>query len=259
MHAQPSIVALVSALALTSCASTRDVAPLLAGEHQDARMSLETGSTDLKPPAWGGVDDAQLPTVTVQTRFLSLEPKLAERILGDRAIGLVSLLSTRDQTDSALGELFAEGEIPEEAEIQKTMLTLREGQTGSVVAVHQEAYIESYELVVSAGAALADPCVGVLHEGFMFLVRAQTDEESGKTALDLELTMTEYEHPLEVREIQLVGAAAPVQIQVPEGLVRRLTTSANLGPDDVLVIGGTSLPVEGGKVLVAFVGIELVE
>jgi hypothetical protein len=126
------------------------------------------------------------------------------------------------------------------------------------MVVQQEAYVESYELVVTPDAAIADPRVAVLQDGIMLVVTGRNDAASGKTALDFELTLTEYERPFRVREIQLLSAAAPVQIQVPEGLVRRLSTSANLGPDDVLVIGGSALPLEGDKVLLAFVAVERV-
>ena len=256
MGAQRSLVVLVSTLALASCASTRDLAPLIAGERQNARMALETGSTDLTPPDWQDEGDAALPTITVKTRFLAVEPELAERILGEHATGLVSLLTSREQTDRALGDLHAAGQLSKEAEIQRTMLTLRDGQTGNVMVVRQEAYIESYELVVTADAAIADPQVGVLQDGIMLVITARNDGESGKTALDFGLTLTEYERPFKVREIELISAASPVQIQVPEGLVRRLSTSANMGPNDVLVIGGCALPLEDDKVLLAFVAVE---
>ena len=52
MHAARSIVFLLWTLALASCASTRDLAPLIAGEHQDARLSLEAGSAELEAPEW---------------------------------------------------------------------------------------------------------------------------------------------------------------------------------------------------------------
>lgn len=255
MQAQRSLAALVPILALSACASPREVSPLIAGEFLNIRMALESGTTDLAPPAWGQGDEEALPTLNVQMSLLAVEPSLAERVLGERATGLVSLLARREQVEAALAELRAAGELSD-AELQNVTLTLRDGQTGNAMVVQQEAYIQSFELVVSPESAIADPQVGVLNDGLLLVVTARADEGSDKTALDFALTLAEYERPFKVREIELVGAAAPVQIQVPEGLVRRLNTSVDLGPEEVLVIGGSSLPVQGDRVLLAFVAVE---
>ena len=79
MNARTSIAAL-SLVTLASCATSGDVSPLIAGEHQEARLALQTGDTDLTPPRWQREEGEEelLPTVTVQTRFLALEPDLAE-------------------------------------------------------------------------------------------------------------------------------------------------------------------------------------
>lgn len=258
MNATCPTLAAAAALALSACASTasRVASPLVAGEHQDARLVVETQSSGFEPPVYrSGADDPSLPTISVHTRLLAVDPRLAERILGERADVLVSLVADRARVSAALDELSAAGKLDAGNELQNVTLTLRDGGEGIVTVTRQEAYVSSYELVVSEQNAIADPRVEVINDGLLLNVRASTDPEDGSIALDLELTLTELEHPLAQREIRL-SASAPVTIQTPECLVRELKTGARLGVDGVLVIGGASLPVDEDRVLVAFVTAE---
>lgn len=254
MKATCPILAVATALALSACASTAPVAaPLVAGQHQDARLVVETRSSGFEPPEWQpGADDASLPTISVHTRLLAVDPRLLEQVLGERASGLVSLVADRAQVSAALDELSGSGKLAAENELQNVTLTLRDGERGSVTVTRQEAYVSSFELVVSAENAIADPRVEVINDGLLLNVRATTDPEDGSIAVDLELSLTELEHPLAQREVRLI-AGAPMTIQTPECLLRELKTGAGLGADEVLVIGGASLPVDGDRVLLAFV------
>ncbi|MDG1984151.1 MAG: hypothetical protein P8M11_06275 [Planctomycetota bacterium] len=113
-------------------------------------------------------------------------------------------------------------------------LLIRPGAKGSLMVADQVAFIESFKVVGSGAALIADPVVGVATEGFEVELTATPMEQAmGVTVLanyaDARLESSE-------RAVTLPGSQAPVTLQQPVTLLQRLTTEGLLTEDRQLML-----------------------
>lgn len=113
-------------------------------------------------------------------------------------------------------------------------LLIRPGAKGSLMVADQVAFIESFKVVDSGAALIADPVVGVATEGFEVELTATPMEQAmGVTVLanyaDARLESSE-------REVTLPGGQTPVTLQQPVTLLQRLTTEGLLSEDRQLML-----------------------
>lgn len=113
-------------------------------------------------------------------------------------------------------------------------LMLHPGAKGSLMVADQVAFIESFKVIDSGSALLADPVVGVATEGFeVELSAAPVSQAMGVTVLanyaDVRLESSE-------REVTLPGSQTPVTLQQPVTLLQRVTTEGLLTEDRQLLL-----------------------
>jgi hypothetical protein len=113
-------------------------------------------------------------------------------------------------------------------------LLLHPGAKGSLMVAEQTAFIESFKVVDSGAALIADPVVGVATEGFeVELTATPTEQAMGVTVLanyaDARLESSE-------RTVTLPGSQTPVTLQQPVTLLQRLSTEGLLTEDRQLML-----------------------
>lgn len=113
-------------------------------------------------------------------------------------------------------------------------LMINPGAKGSIMVAEQVAFIESFRVVDSGSALLADPVVGVATEGMEIELMAIPGSEGvGVTVLahyaDVQLESSE-------REVTLPGSQTPVTLQQPVTLLQRVTTEGLLTENRQLLL-----------------------
>lgn len=122
----------------------------------------------------------------------------------------------------------------------------------TIQSLNQVAYIKDFKVEASKDgkALVADPVVGVVHDGERFYGNAAI-LPNGRLGLDFELSISKLKRPIAEFKTQLpIEGSSPVTIQLPEVTVSRLVTSFECRPNDIAIFG---LPALGEKrsVLVA--------
>ena len=250
-----------AALALGACsAAPRDAfAPLQALRRENLKLVIEPDRAGAHSPlANASWEPPQVegPMVRLRLKRFGLEPALAERLFEGGAGGLFAFACSRDEAQRLRTELARLGEPRVTDLLGPAELTLHSGQRAYLSYASQTAYVGAYELTTTSEGAIADPRIDVALEGVLFDARATLDVAGGPTAVEFELVACDLERPFAQREVRMYSLA-PLTVQAPGGLTRRLSMQTALAGDEVLIFGGSSLPVdERGRALVALLEVE---
>lgn len=249
--------------ALSACASVSHDAltPVSVLRHENLRLVVERAAAGLRSATEAATwteAGAGGPLVTLTLKLYAIEPELLSAALARRGGGLVAVACPRADAQRLEQELARLGaQLVRELGVP-TKLTQHSGQRSCISIAKQVAYIAAFEIVSTLESAIADPRIEVASEGVLFTADARHDAAAGSIAVDLELTVCDLERPLAEHHLEVFPGAAPVTIQAPTGISRRLSAHTDLAPDESFLFGGSALPVDGrGRVLIALLEAEL--
>ncbi len=186
--------------------------------------------------------------IDVNARFVSTTAAAAEQALGWSPQERSAAVVERDTGSARLDALVEQGGA---TELGAPRLSLVAGHGGYISVSNQVAYLERFELVAYGRDCVADPAVGVAEEGFLLKAHPEQPSAAGGVPLQLELVVASLEQPMRERTVALPGSGALVSLQSPLSTSQKLATELELGPDDLLILGG--LPAsEPGEYLFLF-------
>jgi hypothetical protein len=133
--------------------------------------------------------------------------------------------------------LFAELDGTNASTVTSMKLLQHEGQRGTLATTNQTAFVKSFELAASGAVFMADPEVGIGHEGLWMGVSVDDADASGACTLDLELRLAELQRPIQTATGRMPGTDQEMTIQLPLFATQSLTTRAGIQADQALLIG----------------------
>lgn len=247
--------ALLAPAALAACSALRhnSYAPVPVLRHEPLRCVISTGADGVLPEV--PVGDASIPAdgpmVSLTLSLFDVEFEFAEELLGAQVKGVVALVCSSETASTLRGEFGRLYESRATVVAGPTTLRTHSGHPGSFTLAHQHAYIRACELQSIGTSATVDPEIGVISEGLRVSTRVDYDSVNRSHAVELELWLSELERPFPSVELRTGHDLTPIRVQVPSGILRHVTTSSVLGPDEALVFGGASLSVlSDGRALI---------
>ena len=252
MNRIPGLLARAALATLAACATTRapivgpleDASPVPV--HYGSRLSGAAGSVGLDAPrenaAAGETRSGAL--VQVHCRLVEMDRADAVAMLGE---GLRGLRTTRAAAGSAIESLESGGAWT----VVAPMLVLFDGGRGDLQVVDTSAFVEAFEVTESAEGSIGDPVIGTVAEGVSIEAGTSVIGDGDSVHLELRLRACDLLDPIGETSARLPGTDAAVTVQQPLCFVQDVTTTADLGPDEALVIGGLPTKREG-RVRVAF-------
>jgi hypothetical protein len=177
--------------------------------------------------------------VRVRVRWLAAPPDLLAEAVGEQARSLFGLVCPREQARDLVDALLA-GDVGG-VETGEVILGLQADEDGYLTWLEEQAYLAGFEVVAGRAEVIADPRVEVVQGGVVLQVRATRGPGAESWTLALELTTVELDRPLAVRTLRLGGLGAPLTMQVPSGILRRLRCGASQATDQALLLGGAAL------------------
>lgn len=252
----PLLHVLILSAVLTACSGLRHntYAPVQVLRHEPLRCVITPGSDAVLPDSTQETapTSAEGPILTLTLSLYGVDCDFAEELLGARMNGAAALVCSRDSAEMLRSEFGRLDGTRATVVSGPTTLRLHSGQPGSFALVHQSAYIRSCELQSTAEGATVDPEIGVVSEGLQVRTHVDHDPDSGSNAVALELWISRLERPFPSIELRTGRNWSPIQVQVPGGVLRHVTTSSVLAAEESLVFGGAALPVfTDGRALVA--------
>jgi len=249
-----------AALLIAGCAAphpdTRE--PLPAGRavevHYVSRLAPATARVPGQPGdpaelvaarAWGAARDRAVdsdapaqavagPFVRVQCAQYQVDARSLSSLLepgGPRAFGRVA---ARADVQRVLDARIADGSVQRSA---RPSLRVRDGGTASMSTTNQQAFVEGFEITRAGADLIGDPCIATTEEGIALDVRARLGAARSVT-VDVAWKHTELLRPLLESSVRLPGSGVDVVVQIPLAVRQELASSVELGPDEVLVLGG---------------------
>ena len=235
-------------LLLASCASTSPVPLALLEtrslESVDYEAQLAPGAVKLRELDFPDSPPAADPTLyaDIATKLVHLDEATAARIFGWPAHAKQALRVDRRAADELLESLDAQREL---AGVDSQRFIVQSGELGEVAETNQIAYLERFDLLATDHQVLADPKVGVAEDGILLQVRPRVGPEGEPIELSLALNVLYLERPIAARQASLPGAFSPVTLQLPVTTRQTLRSTARLGPDDALIVGGVPTDTPG--------------
>ncbi|MAG58999.1 MAG: hypothetical protein CMJ83_22150 [Planctomycetes bacterium] len=96
-------------------------------------------------------------------------------------------------------------------------LSIFSGQFGNVTMVNQVSYVKDFDVEVVHGAAIADPVIDVISEGFMADVCPVIHEDGRTMSIDARISIASLQRPIDEFTTKLKGISdAKVTIQLPQ-------------------------------------------
>ncbi len=90
-------------------------------------------------------------------------------------------------------------------------LTVYDGQHANVSMLDQTRYIESYRIECLSGTTVAQPVLGLVHDGIVIGLRPTTSQDKRYLTLELEGTSASVVKPIRSDQIRLLGRLHPLQ------------------------------------------------
>lgn len=201
------------------------------------------------PPEYTGPAGIEgTPVVRIETRIVRLSAKAAEALLGKHAgaVGALALDGT------AVDELLSRVREREDCSlVGAPMLSVFEGQVGTISVSNEIAFVSGYELregeanlkVVGdvraikkrmAATRIADPVVSTIQDGILLGVQARAAEAGWD--LELDLSVTELLRPIGQRTVHVFGQ--PMTVQVPVMMSQRIRVAGTASTGRTLALTG---------------------
>lgn len=208
----------------------RAAAPLPAGAPAQAEV----------PGSQGG-----LPAVKLVARVLRLPDEEARAMLG-AADGRIAVLEVpAEDLERALAGLGARSVGP----MLEREFELPAVGAADLRVAHQRAYIAAVEVERSGDAAIADPIIEVVEEGFRLRV---TPVAGGATdEFEVELIACDLERPPRERSIAFPGTSATMTVEQPSLFTQVVRARAVIGARTSLLLAGIPSRREGASMMLA--------
>jgi hypothetical protein len=119
--------------------------------------------------------------------------------------------------------------------------------------VRRRNYVQGYELIGIADAMVADPQIGVLHDGMRLEIRPTRSEDRATLQLELKLTLTRLNSPVpSVRVPGRLPAESGFLLELPVFANERLETRAKVPADTTLCFGGLASSGGSDQLMIIF-------
>ena len=151
---------------------------------------------------------------------------------GDGEVPTTTVLAPGEATDTFLAGLRDHDDL---TEVTMPSLTVRPLEPARARVVNQTAYVRDFEVEIRDGAAIADPIVDVVQDG-VTVQAAATPLDGGALGVSLELTVADLQQPIPTFETRIGVGTAPVTIQLPQVLMRRVEAAVELGHGHTVVL-----------------------
>jgi hypothetical protein len=153
------------------------------------------------------------------------------RSSGGRAFACVA---SRADVQRVLEARIADGSVERSA---RPSLLVRDGGTASMSITHQQAFVDGFEIARVGADLIGDPRIATTEEGLTLEVRARLDP-APSIGVEVAWKQTQLLRPLLEGNVRVPGSGLDVVVQVPLALRQEISSAAELGPDEVLVLGG---------------------
>jgi hypothetical protein len=264
-----AILGLSAVVALVAgCATTPDCAP--AHSHAEEQGPVDSGQVDPSPigPVPGEMAPVEMAPVELgvparakgeqDSRLVHVEIGLLH-LPRKRAVALLSPSTARPRpvwVEERPGAFY--DTLRDEAERRSVdatfpVLSLHSGERGNISVLNQQAYVSGFDVLIEPDAAIADPQIDVLQEGFVLDIEPRLTVNGNSVRLLLEIERSEVLRPIEEREgpVGVAGASVPVTVQMPVVVTRGLEVERVVPIGSSLVLGLPGL--KGGRGVDLFV------
>jgi hypothetical protein len=248
MNRIPTLLVLVP---LTACAATgapivqplKDAKPVEV--HYGSRLSGAAGTPALDAPPQVAADETRSAAlVQLSCKLIEMDRADAAALLGE---GLRGARTSRGAAAGAIASLESAGA----KSVVAPMLVLFDGGRGDLQVVTTSAFVEAFEITESGDSSIGDPVIGSVSEGVSIEAGTSVIGDGSAVRLELRLRACDVLEPIRETSARLPGCDTAVTVQLPLCFVQDVSASADLGPDEALVIGGLPTKREG-RVRVAF-------
>jgi hypothetical protein len=141
------------------------------------------------------------------------------------------------------------GELDEVDRLDVPSVTVRPLAPAHVTTTNQTAYVRDFEVEVREGAVIADPIVDVVQDGVSIQTSA-VPLDGGRIGLSVEVEVADLQRPIPTFETTIGAGGAPVTIQLPQVLSRKVEAAVQLPARHTVVV---VLPgMAGARYLVTF-------
>jgi Flp pilus assembly secretin CpaC/tetratricopeptide (TPR) repeat protein len=106
--------------------------------------------------------------------------------------------------------------------------------------LHNIAYIRDFDVEIAQNAAVANPVVGVVHEGVTLDVKPVVDADLKFITMELRPTVMTLQLPIPTFTTTL-GVGQPISIQIPEVNLQKVRTTVTLPDGGTMMLGGMRL------------------
>lgn len=125
-------------------------------------------------------------------------------------------------------------------EIHNPRLLINNNTRGSMSFLRNTSYIRDFEVEIAQASAVANPVVGVVHDGVALDVRPVVDADLRFITMELRPTVMQLQLPIPTFTTTL-GVGQPVSIQLPVVTLQRVRTIVTMPDGGTMMLGGMKL------------------
>lgn len=125
-------------------------------------------------------------------------------------------------------------------QIEAPRLLIYNNTRASMSYLRNISYIRDFEVEIAQAAAVANPVVGVVHDGVALDVRPVVDSELKFITMELRPTVMTLQTPIPTFTTTL-GVGQPISIQLPEVTLQRVRTTVTMPDGGTMMLGGMRL------------------
>ncbi|MCE9634547.1 MAG: hypothetical protein K8T90_02485 [Planctomycetes bacterium] len=127
-----------------------------------------------------------------------------------RQPGAAAVAASRTAYTTSVRIVHADGTV-----LTSPQLTAYAGQRATIQLLNQSAYVMDFDVEAIDDALIADPLIGMIHEGLSMDLVVVPARGAGEAAVGLRVTSASARKPHERRSLSLVGEPRPVTIELP--------------------------------------------
>ncbi len=125
-------------------------------------------------------------------------------------------------------------------QIEAPRLMIYNNTRASMHFLRNIAYIRDFEVEIAQAAAVANPVIGIVHDGVALDVRPVVDSDLKFVTMELRPTVMTLSLPIPTFTTTL-GVGQPISIQLPEVTLQRVRTTVTMPDGGTMMLGGMRL------------------
>jgi hypothetical protein len=176
------------------------------------------------------------PLHNIEARILDIPLKDAARLLGP---GRPTADTPHHILDAEAAERLLRNVQATEgaAVVSSPRVTVYDGQKANVSMLNQVSFVQDYDIeVLKDGTQVADPIIGVLHEGITLDFQPQRTPDGKAAVIEFVGTWSVLQRPIPDKEVDVGGQT--VTIQLPELDVAKARASVRVPDGGYVLLGG---------------------